>query len=448
MKKQIFASLLSLALGFSLVPTNVLAEEELQHDAAFTEEPTEFSDDSNTVEPVELTSSSMGDEVEEAGELKSNEALLAADGMSGNCGATGNETNVTWKLEQNNHDSSNPTYTLIISGNGVMADYSKAEVVPWNKYKDQITQGVVSEGITHLGARTFVLTKLQNVTLPQSLESIGESAFNQSALTTISLPGKLHTIGRNAFWHGNITGELVIPQSVKVIEQGAFDQNKLTKITLPSGLETLGPGALKANPLISMPEIPKAITSLDSTFQGCTSLTEIKIPDHVTHLNRTFMGCTALTEVTIPETVESYIGVFNGCTSLTKATIKSSANNIGGENTNNAWGVFGGCTKLKTVSVPEWVTTIGLAAFKGCSSLETTDFIERAKCIKGDAFSGCTSLKGNLNLTATEIKAYAFDNCTGLGPNISLAHAEITESGVFRNCTNLTGIAYAQKISG
>ena len=45
-----------------------------------------------------------------------------APAMSGNCGATESD-NVTWVLTVNNDDSASPTYTLTISGSGVMADY-------------------------------------------------------------------------------------------------------------------------------------------------------------------------------------------------------------------------------------------------------------------------------------------------------------------------------------
>ena len=45
-----------------------------------------------------------------------------APAMSGNCGATESD-NVTWALTVNNDDSASPTYTLTISGSGVMADY-------------------------------------------------------------------------------------------------------------------------------------------------------------------------------------------------------------------------------------------------------------------------------------------------------------------------------------
>jgi uncharacterized repeat protein (TIGR02543 family) len=381
----------------------------------------------------------------------SNVSTTVDNSLSGNCGATEND-NVTWELSPNNDGLD--TYTLTITGNGMMKDYKDQSEVPWNQSLENITQknitqGIVNEGITHLGARTFVLTtSLKSVNLPQSLESIGESAFNQSALASIIFPSNLKTIGKNAFWHGNLTGEIKIPDSVKTIGDHAFDQNKLTKVTLPDELKELGSGAFKANSLTVMPEIPLGITSLSCTFQDCKQLTDINIPSHVTNLDRTFMGCENLTSVTIPETVESYVGTFYGCTGLTSAIIESKSDNIGGSNTSVATGVFGECTKLETIVVPEWVTVIGMAAFKGCSSLKTTNFIEKAEVINQQAFSGCTSLTGNLNLSAKVIESHAFDNCTGLGPNISVGNAESIFSRAFWDCSNINGIVYAQTISG
>ena len=364
--------------------------------------------------------------------------------------ADGEGNNVIAYLEQNNEDNENPTYTLTISGSGAMKDYGKAADVPWNAYlNSHITAGVVEEGVTHLGARAFVLAKnLGSVTLPKSLESIGVSAFNQSSLTSVTLPNGLKEIGDYAFYQSALSGEINIPESVTTIRDHAFNQSQITGVTLPSGLTYLGGGAFNGTKLTSMPEIPLGITSLSTVFQNCTGITEIEIPAHVTTLDRTFMGCTGLTTVTIPETVESYVGVFNGCTGLISAVIESKADNIGGSNTSIASGVFGGCTNLKTVSVPKWVKVIGIAAFRDCSSLETTDFIEQATTIKQQAFQGCTSLRGSLNLSASTIESLAFDKCLNLGDNISVANTKSIGSNAFRDCSGINGIVYAQVISG
>lgn len=68
--------------------------------------------------------------------------------MSGACGATESD-NVTWTLTQNNEDSENPTYTIVISGNGAMADYA-ANAQPWNDNMANITTVVIGNGVERI----------------------------------------------------------------------------------------------------------------------------------------------------------------------------------------------------------------------------------------------------------------------------------------------------------
>lgn len=73
--------------------------------------------------------------------------------------------------------------------------------------------------------------------------------------------------------------------------------------------------------LITPPEIPNGIVSLEGTFQNCTALTTApEIPDGVVRMAATFFGCASLTEApTIPEGVTFLILAFYNCSSLNKA---------------------------------------------------------------------------------------------------------------------------------
>jgi len=55
---------------------------------------------------------------------------IGARVASGNCGAVGSETSVTWELTKNGEVDGNDTYTITIKGNGAMADYER-EGCPW-----------------------------------------------------------------------------------------------------------------------------------------------------------------------------------------------------------------------------------------------------------------------------------------------------------------------------
>jgi len=370
----------------------------------------------------------------------------AGNELTYNCGATEND-HVTVSLVKN---SDNETYTLVVSGTGSMADYSKAADVPWygdnGQLMKKVTKGIVKSGITHLGARTFVLAEnLTSVELPEGLLSIGVSCFNQTGLKSIQFPSTLQKIDDNAFWRGQIAGDVHIPESVTAIGKNVFNQCPITSVNLPEGLQVLGGGAFSETKLTEMPEIPESISVLDSTFQGCTDIKEVTIPSQVTDISGAFAG-TGISTVTIPYQVTNYYRAFNGCKSLEKVVIESQSDTIpsGG----SAQGVFQNCTNLKSVTLPEWVTTIGNYAFSGCTSLKDTAFLKDVKNIGEFAFQKA-GLSGNLVLNATSIGYKAFIDCVNLGPNVCLANvATIGANGnttVFNNCTGLTGVKYIQQ---
>ena len=370
----------------------------------------------------------------------------AENELTYNCGATEND-HVTVSLVKN---SDNETYTLVVSGTGSMADYSKAADVPWygdnGQLMKKVTKGIVKSGITHLGARTFVLAEnLTSVELPEGLLSIGVSCFNQTGLKSIQFPSTLQKIDDNAFWRGQIAGDVHIPESVTAIGKNVFNKCPITSVNLPEGLQVLGGGAFSETKLTEMPEIPESITVLDSTFQGCTDIKEVTIPSQVTDISGAFAG-TGISTVTVPYQVTNYYRAFNGCESLEKVVIESQSDTIpsGG----SAQGVFQNCTNLKSVILPEWVTTIGNYAFSGCTSLKDTAFLKDVKSIGDFAFQNA-GLSGNLVLNATSIGYKAFINCVNLGPNVCFANvATIGANGnttVFNDCTGLTGVKYIQQ---
>ena len=370
----------------------------------------------------------------------------AGNELTYNCGATEND-HVTVSLVKN---SDNETYTLVVSGTGSMADYSKVADVPWygdnGQLMKKVTKGIVKSGITHLGARTFVLAEnLTSVELPEGLLSIGVSCFNQTGLKSIQFPSTLQKIDDNAFWRGQIAGDVHIPESVTAIGKNVFNKCPIASVNLPEGLQVLGGGAFSETKLTEMPEIPESITVLDSTFQGCTDIKEVTIPSQVTDISGAFAG-TGISTVTIPYQVTNYYRAFNGCKSLEKVVIESQSDTIpsGG----SAQGVFQNCTNLKSVTLPEWVTTIGDYAFSGCTSLKDTAFLKDVKNIGEFAFQKA-GLSGNLVLNATSIGYKAFIDCVNLGPNVCLANvATIGANGnttVFNNCTGLTGVKYIQQ---
>lgn len=156
-------------------------------------------------------------------------AFAANDGMSGNCGLNkGN--NVTYVLTQNNDDDADKTYTLTISGNGEMDNYSQYDFgnSPWANVASAITQVVFKGDITTIGNYSFYrCTRLTSITIPNSVISIGTGAFLDCMnLQKITMPddsnSKLQSIGASAFGNCYNLTSITIPSSVQSIGKGAF----------------------------------------------------------------------------------------------------------------------------------------------------------------------------------------------------------------------------------
>ena len=156
-------------------------------------------------------------------------AFAANDGMSGNCGLNkGN--NVTYVLTQNNDDDADKTYTLTISGNGEMNNYSDYNFgnSPWANVASAITQVVFEGDITTIGNYSFYrCTRLTSITIPNSVISIGNGAFFDCMnLQKITMPddsnSELQSIGAFAFENCYNLTSITIPSSVQSIGKHAF----------------------------------------------------------------------------------------------------------------------------------------------------------------------------------------------------------------------------------
>ena len=108
--------------------------------------------------------------------------------ISGSCG-----TNVTWSYDT-------ATYTLTISGEGVMSGY-KSNNRPWESYEDNIKTVVIGEGVTTIGAYAF---------------------YSFGALTSITIPEGIVSIGSKAFYGCKVLANITIPEGVTAIDESAF----------------------------------------------------------------------------------------------------------------------------------------------------------------------------------------------------------------------------------
>ena len=260
---------------------------------------------------------------------------LAADGeepteiCSGTCGDT-----ATFVLTTDG--------TVTISGTGTVAVYYEWNVTSGNLDEDadtRITKIVISEGITAIGDSAFAGWDVEELILPNSLETIGRDAFYRCLqLADITWGNGLKTIGELAFGSCAALKELNLPASLESIGTDAF--HSCTELEYAIIYGDVGAGA----------------------FDTCLALKEAYVMNAKVVSRYVFHTCLNLEYVYLADTIESL-----------------------------GQGAFAGCSSLKWVRVPAKVTELPKIVFSSCSSLEYL-IVPGITFIDAGCFGGCESL--------------------------------------------------------
>lgn len=153
-------------------------------DTSETPEETELPENEEVDIPQEMLPDDQEDQPEAAFEENAASEDMEtetdqAEEKSGFCGAE--ENTVSWSLDESG--------VLEIAGQGAMNEWQNEEEVPWNGYRDQITEVRIKEGITSIGAYAFAdCEKLVKLDIADSVQTIGAFAyFNCSGLSTLTI---------------------------------------------------------------------------------------------------------------------------------------------------------------------------------------------------------------------------------------------------------------------
>ena len=342
------------------------------------------------------------------------ESAVGATGpTSGTCGAASNEggrDSVKWEVTPNGgkvvveDETGNlialPAYTLTISGKGDIMDEpgttntvdAKGKLKPgaenWNTmdggmYGSQVTQVIIEEGITGIGAVAFNRNLHKaTISIPASVTKIGKRAFGAAMTVTLAegntsfkmvdnvlFTSDMKTLVR--YFPGEGTADsYTVPSSVETILGGAFQKAKINHIDLGS-VKTIGEYAFQQ---AEIPEIvlPDTVTTFPDEhpylFLGST-VEKVVVGSGMTTIPKNFFGgANMLKEVLVGKNVESIqFRAFSGLQELRKVTFAegSKLEKIEGSQT------FAGCTKLEIFELPDSCTYVDAYTFQNCSSLRT-----------------------------------------------------------------------------
>ena len=273
---------------------------------------------------------------------------------------------------------------------------------------------------------TMSVSRLDLVSLPDSVEEFGDYCFRMTTFRTLKFPLNLKKIGVECFYESELGGEIVLP-SVEVIKPYAFYGCKnIISVKIGSNIQEIGIVRFYGSPFYNCTNLFK-ISVEDNEYyrtennvlfnKSCSELiyyaTNLSnetytIPDTVNKIcSGSFANNTKITEINIPESVE-YIGdnAFGFCYSLQTINLPDSVLTIED-------GIFRNCTSLSYIKLPSSLTKIPTNMCEGCTSLENIEF-PNITVIGGGSFSAAGLIEIVIPKSVTTIENYAFANCKNL----------------------------------
>ena len=271
-------------------------------------------------------------------------------------------------------------------------------------------------GVTEIGDYAFAQTKLKNVTLPSTIQTIGRNAFYEEwveyigddeddypiyqtwkmQMDSIVIPQNIQSIGYNAFCMSS--GAFVISKSnsPKGITAGAFKNASSCKLIVPQGTRDMY-AQLSGWEEFGTIEEDESLTSymdneiftatinddVEMTFMVLSSVDKtVQVGDGAqSAINNSYDG-----DVIIPSQI-------NGL-----SVVKISRN------------AFSNCTNLQTVIIPDGVTTIESSAFSRATVKNSISLPNTLTNIRMQAFFYSNIGEITLPSSLTLMDSWAFDN--------------------------------------
>lgn len=254
---------------------------------------------------------------------------------------------------------------------------------------------IIPKGIKTIGKACFAGTNVEEVVLPEGIETIDSDAFNFcTKLRKFNFPETLKVIGHGAFKGCFFLETVILPKTMKEISDYAFYEAGIKQLILPENVNFVGTEVF-AGTDIETTDIPENFTLNSAMFEKCQKLHSINLlGSHITIPERCFCNCINLTEIDITKTALIKDEAFRGCQNLSVSTIpadtlvavsafeESGATDVIIEDISKVCNrVFADCKSLKklTINVADGPTSVSSALVKGCKNLQTVVFTGRTK---------------------------------------------------------------------
>lgn len=306
----------------------------------------------------------------------------------------------------------------------------------------RVTYKGIDYDVIEIGDYAFKSSKLQSISMPETIVSIGNYAFSGcSNLTSVLFSKSLTTIGENAFEKCTSLQQVNLPNTVSKVGDGTFQESGLLSFTAPKDLDYLS----------------------CYMFSNCKNLQEVNLHDNIKKIGNcnpnisgsnwrtyggSFASCKSLNNIKLPANLE-VIGDDAFCsTSLENVEIPAGVRNIG-------LGAFRWNTKLKSINFPANIEYIGGGALNECKGLESVDLSHstKLKFLYVGTFEDCTGLKqvklpNSLLEISKDVVSYwgTFSGCISLEDIELPASLEVIGRDSFRDCNKIKRIVIPDNV--
>ena len=304
-------------------------------------------------------------------------------------------------------------------------------------------------------------TSLEEIVFQEGLEQIpylftstSENNEYSNNVTTVTIPSTVKGLGGAAFRYFTNLETIVFAEGSQletVGEKAFYGCYSLENIELPATVNTIGKEAFQNCRALPSLDLEKtAVTDvLKNTFTGTESLGELKLPAGLVTIEEQAFYKAGIENIYIPGTVTTIgISAFEDCTSLKTVTFSTSSMMTAIGDIETDTNIFRGTTALETVTLPNFMKTIGNRVFEnsGVKYVNLTDDTAEAELevVGNYAFYNCARLESFALLeNLKNVGNYAFFNCgnleAGTADDFKADLEGLTEMGAmaFGFCTKL-----------